>query len=87
MSAIEIILLCIVVFASNYYISKIWKNAVKKRDADWISRPSAGVYKDEHKKPSALRYLFKWYQLNQLHRKAFDIIIDRDVALRCRLFR
>jgi len=29
MSAIEIILLCIVVFASNYYISKIWKNAVK----------------------------------------------------------
>lgn len=59
MSAIEIILLCIVVFASNYYISKIWKNAVKKRDSDWSSRPSAGVYNDEHKKPSALRYLFK----------------------------
>jgi len=59
MSAIEIILLCIVVFASNYYISKIWKNAVKKRDADWNSRPAAGVYNDEHKKPSALRYLFK----------------------------
>ena len=59
MNSIEIFVLCIFAFVSVLYISSRWKEAVKKRDADWMFRPLAGVFDDEHQKPSAFPYLFK----------------------------
>jgi hypothetical protein len=55
----ELILMLIIAFAAIIYIAKKWREAVNKRDAEWMFRPLAGVFDDEHKKPSAFWYLFK----------------------------
>lgn len=59
MNIIEIIVLCIIAIASLIYIGGRWRDAVRKRDAEWMFRPLAGVYDDENEKPSAFRYFFK----------------------------